>query len=104
MDLKLNVRTPVRFFSIAQQQMIEVAKALSIDARLIVMDEPTSSLTDREVDVVQPHADPARGVSIVFISHRLEEVRAICDRVTVCAMACWSAHRSLTSPPRTSSA
>jgi len=52
LGLDVNVRTPVRFFSIAQQQMIEVAKALSMDARLIVMDEPTSSLTDREVETL----------------------------------------------------
>ena len=85
LDLKLNVRTPVRFFSIAQQQMIEVAKALSIDARLIVMDEPTSSLTDREVETLfsRMRSLRERGVSIIFISHRLEEVQAIADRVTV---------------------
>ena len=85
LDLKLNVRTPVRFFSIAQQQMIEVAKALSIDARLIVMDEPTSSLTDREVETLfsRMRSLRERGVSIIFISHRLEEVQGIADRVTV---------------------
>jgi ribose transport system ATP-binding protein len=83
--LNLPVRTPVRFFSIAQQQMIEVAKALSLNARLIVMDEPTSSLTDREVEKLfaQMRQLRERGVAIIFISHRLEEVFAICDRVTV---------------------
>ncbi len=85
LGLALNVRTPVRFFSIAQQQMIEVAKALSIDARLIVMDEPTSSLTEREVETLfeQMRRLRARGVAIIFISHRLEEVLQIADRVTV---------------------
>lgn len=85
LGLNVNVRTPVRYYSIAQQQMIEVAKALSMDARLIVMDEPTSSLTDREVDTLfaQMRVLRERGVSIVFISHRLEEVFEICDRVTV---------------------
>ena len=85
LGLALNVRTPVRFFSIAQQQMIEVAKALSIDARLIVMDEPTSSLTEREVETLfeQMRRLRERGVAIIFISHRLEEVLQIADRVTV---------------------
>ena len=85
LSLDLPVRTPVRFFSIAQQQMIEVAKALSLDARLIVMDEPTSSLTDREVVTLfeQMQALKERGVGIVFISHRLNEIFQIADRVTV---------------------
>lgn len=86
-DIGLNIstRTPVRFFSIAQQQMIEVAKALSLNARLIVMDEPTSSLTDREVDSLfeQMRLLRERGVAIIFISHRLDEVFEICDRLTV---------------------
>lgn len=85
LNLTISVRRPVRFFSIAQQQMIEVAKALSLDARLIIMDEPTSSLTDREVEILfdQMRQLRERGVSIVFISHRLDEVFEICDRVTV---------------------
>lgn len=83
--LNLPIRTPVRFFSIAQQQMIEVAKALSLNTRLIVMDEPTSSLTDREVEKLfaQMRQLRERGVAIIFISHRLEEVFEICDRVVV---------------------
>jgi len=85
LGLQIDVRRPVRFFSIAQQQMIEVAKALSMDARLIIMDEPTSSLTEREVVTLfeQMHSLRERGVSIIFISHRLEEVFEVCDRVTV---------------------
>ncbi len=83
--IDLPIRTPVRVFSLAQQQMIEVAKALSLNARLIVMDEPTSSLTDREVEKLfaQMRQLRARNVSIIFISHRLEEVLEICDRITV---------------------
>jgi ribose transport system ATP-binding protein len=85
LDLDLNVRTPVRFFPIAQQQMIEVAKALSLDARLIVMDEPTSSLAEREVETLfeQMRALRQRGVTIIFISHRMNEIFEIADRVTV---------------------
>jgi ribose transport system ATP-binding protein len=85
LGLDINAKTPVKFYSIAQQQMIEVAKALSMRARLIVMDEPTSSLTDREVETLfaQMRALRERGVSIVFISHRMDEIFEICDRVTV---------------------
>lgn len=85
LGLTLDPRKPVRFFSTAQQQMIEVAKALSRSAKLIIMDEPTSSLADREVEMLfhQMRALKARGVAIIFITHRLEEVFAVCDRVVV---------------------
>jgi ABC-type sugar transport system ATPase subunit len=73
LGLQVDVRRAVRFFSIAQQQMVEVAKALSLDAQLIIMDEPTSSLTDREVETLfdQMRQLRERGVAIIFISHRL---------------------------------
>ena len=85
LGLAIDPRTPVRFLPIAQQQMVEVAKALSLNARLIVMDEPTSSLTDREVETLfaQIKALRTQGVSVIYISHRLEEVFEIADRVTV---------------------
>ncbi|MEO1222728.1 MAG: sugar ABC transporter ATP-binding protein [Pseudomonadota bacterium] len=71
--------------SIADQQMVEIARALASDTRLIIMDEPTAPLTPREVatlfDIVRRLKEEGR--AIVFISHRLEEVRALCDRVTV---------------------
>jgi ABC-type sugar transport system ATPase subunit len=70
---------------VAQQQLVEIARALSLDARIVVMDEPTSALTDRETarlfTVIRELT--ARGVSVVYISHRLEEIFAIGDRVTV---------------------
>jgi len=70
---------------VAQQQLIEIAKVLSRNARIIVMDEPTAALTDREItklfEVIR--ALRARGVGIVYISHRLEELPQIADRVTV---------------------
>jgi ribose transport system ATP-binding protein len=85
LDLPLDPRTPVKQLSIAQKQMVEVAKALSQNAKLIIMDEPTSSLTEHETvklfDVSRNLKQ--QGVSIVFISHRLEEVFILCDRVTV---------------------
>ena len=74
-----------RGLSIADQQIVEIAKALSLDARVIVMDEPTAALSaaevDRLFDVVRTLR--AAGAAVLFISHRLEEVFAICQRVTV---------------------
>jgi ribose transport system ATP-binding protein len=77
--------TLVEDLSIAQRQMVEIAKALSIDARVIIMDEPTSSLTisetERLLDVI---ADlKAHGISVIYISHRLSEVMSCADRVVV---------------------
>jgi ABC-type sugar transport system ATPase subunit len=75
----------VRDLSVAQQQMVEVAKALAVDARIIVMDEPTSALGEDEVEtlfgIVQTLK--AQGIAVVFITHRLEEVFRIADRVVV---------------------
>src|SRR6185369_14944672 len=77
--------TPVADLSLAQRQLLEIAKALSLDARLVIMDEPTSSLTLSEtvrlLDVLNDLR--AEGVSIIFISHRLNEVKACVDRVVV---------------------
>ncbi|HCB47974.1 MAG TPA: D-xylose ABC transporter ATP-binding protein [Chloroflexi bacterium] len=86
-QINLDVRAwaEAQDLSIAQQQMVEVAKALSIEADLIAMDEPTSSLTDRETevlfDVMRKLKD--QGVAIIFITHRLEEVFEVSDRITV---------------------
>jgi ribose transport system ATP-binding protein len=77
--------TPLTKLSIAQQQMVEIAKALSLNARLLVMDEPTSSLTltetQRLLEVVKELR--AKGVGIVYISHRLNEVTEISDRAVI---------------------
>ncbi|MDR6999754.1 sugar ABC transporter ATP-binding protein [Neobacillus niacini] len=71
--------------SVGEQQMIEIAKALMTDAKVIIMDEPTAALTEREIsklfDVIASLKQ--QGVSIVYISHRMEEILAICDRITV---------------------
>ncbi len=84
LKVAVDARTEVRFLSIAQQQMVEVAKALSLNADLIAMDEPTSSLTDVETEVLfrVMRSLKAEGVSLIFISHRLEEVFEISDRIT----------------------
>ncbi len=75
----------VRKLSLAQQQLVEIAKALSQDARLIILDEPTSSLplqeTERLLTVIRSLV--AEGISIVFVSHRLHEIERVCDRVVV---------------------
>ncbi len=83
--LPLDPRRPVAGLGVAQQQMVEIAKALSLDAKLLIMDEPTSALTDTEINQLFTviRRLKARGVSVVFISHHLEEVFEICDRGTV---------------------
>lgn len=81
LDLKQNARN----LSIAQQQMVEIARAISINARILIMDEPTSSLTLNEVAELFRLVRRLRkdGTAIIFISHRLEELFEIADRVTV---------------------
>lgn len=71
--------------SVGQQQMIEIAKALMTDAKVIVMDEPTAALTDREIRALFAVSRALRdqGVSIIYISHRMEEIFELCDRITV---------------------
>jgi len=85
LGLEVEPDTPLRELSIAQQQMVEIAKALSLNARLVIMDEPTSSLTLTETgQLLSVIADlRAEGVSIIYISHRLGEIKQIADRVVV---------------------
>ncbi len=85
LGVRIDVTRPMRGLSIADQQMVEIARALASDSRLIIMDEPTAPLTPREVETLFGIARRLRdeGRTIVFISHRLEEVRALCDRVTI---------------------
>ncbi|MEP6770256.1 MAG: sugar ABC transporter ATP-binding protein [Polaromonas sp.] len=75
----------VKTLSVAQQQMVEIAKALSLDAQVLIMDEPTSSLTESETEKLFAiiHELKRAGVGIVYISHRLDELAQIVDRVTV---------------------
>jgi ribose transport system ATP-binding protein len=75
----------VRDLSVAQQQIVEIAKALSYDARIISMDEPTAALAEHEVDLLYRIIRnlTARGVSIIYVSHRLREIFDLCDRITV---------------------
>ena len=71
--------------SVGQQQMIEIAKALMVDAKVIIMDEPTAALTQSETEVLFQvvRSLKEKGVSIVYISHRMEEIFELCDRITV---------------------
>lgn len=71
--------------NVARQQLVEIAKALSLDARVIIMDEPTSSLSEQEVDYLYEiiRQLKERGVSVIFISHKLSEVFRVADRITV---------------------
>jgi len=85
LEVQVDVRAPVRGLSMADQQLIEIAKALSVEARVLILDEPTASLSAHEVDrlfaIVRRLRE--RGVSILFVSHRLDEVFDVTDRATV---------------------
>ena len=83
--LKQKVTTPVSTLTAGQMQMIEIAKALALNARIIIMDEPTSSLTATESEQLFAIIDKLRsdGIGIIYISHRMEEVLRLADRITV---------------------
>lgn len=83
--LKVDPRTLVRDLTIGQQQLVEIARALSVDARIIIMDEPTSSLSQGESEKLFEVVRELRssGVSVIYISHRLAEVQELADRVYV---------------------
>ncbi|MEA3337905.1 MAG: sugar ABC transporter ATP-binding protein [Chloroflexota bacterium] len=85
LDVKLDVRMPARGLTLAAQQAVEIAKAISLDVRILIMDEPTASLSAHEVDQLFELVNSLRrqGVAILFIGHRLHEVFTIADRVTV---------------------
>jgi rhamnose transport system ATP-binding protein len=91
LGVQLDPDRPARGLSIADQQLVEIAKALSFDARVLVMDEPTAALSGIEVDrlfaVVRALRDA--GAAVLFISHRLDEVFALCQRVTVMRDGAW---------------
>lgn len=85
LDVKLDVQQPARGLTLAAQQTVEIAKAISLKVRLLIMDEPTASLSAHEVKQLFKLANTLKqqGVAILFISHRMEEVFEIADRVTV---------------------
>lgn len=85
LGIDIPVRAEVGDLSISQRQLVEIAKALSYQARLIVLDEPTSALTDREAEVLFSLMRSLRdqGVTLIYISHRMEEVFSLSDRIAV---------------------
>ncbi len=85
LELDLDPRTPVSQLNVAKVQLVEIAKALSLRTRVLLLDEPTASLTPQETQVLFRLLAKLRdeGASILFVSHKLEEVQEICDEVTV---------------------
>ncbi|MCB0072070.1 MAG: sugar ABC transporter ATP-binding protein [Caldilineaceae bacterium] len=85
MHLRLDPRTKAADLSVAKQQMVEIAKAISFNSQVLIMDEPTAALTDTEIEelfrIIRQLR--AKGVGVVYISHRLEELKVISDRITV---------------------
>jgi ABC-type sugar transport system ATPase subunit len=84
-NIELNLKSVVKDIGVAQQQMTEIVKALLFDVKLLVMDEPTSSLTDKEITILFKIMKElkSQGISIIFISHKLDEVLEITDRIVV---------------------
>ena len=85
LDLDIDPDLPVHRLSVAQMQLLEIARALSLESKILLLDEPTASITDHEVQVLFTFLRKLKekGVAILFVSHKLEEVFEICDRVTV---------------------
>ncbi len=83
--IKINAQTKIKNLSIAEMQMVEIAKAVSNNAKVIIMDEPTSALTDNEVAMLFKIIKDlkAKGVAIIYISHKMDEIYEITDRITV---------------------
>jgi ribose transport system ATP-binding protein len=85
LGLNIDPRSRAGDLSVGKQQIIEIAKAIASDAKYIIMDEPTAALTDREIETLFVTIDELKekGISFVYISHRMEEIFAICDRITI---------------------
>ncbi|GGD43570.1 monosaccharide-transporting ATPase [Emticicia aquatilis] len=83
--VKINAQTKIKNLSIAEKQMVEISKAISNNAKVIIMDEPTSALTDNEVTMLLKIIKDlkAKGVAIIYISHKMDEIYEITDRITV---------------------
>jgi len=91
LDIDIDHRDKVAHLSVSQMQMIEIAKAFSYDAKIVIMDEPTSSLTEKEVNhlftIIRKLKD--RGCGIVYISHKMEEIFQLCDEITILRDGQW---------------
>ena len=97
LDINIDPRDKVAHLSVSQMQMIEIAKAFSYDAKIVIMDEPTSSLTEKEVNhlftIIRKLKD--RGCGIVYISHKMEEIFQLCDEITILRDGQWIATQPL---------
>jgi methyl-galactoside transport system ATP-binding protein len=97
LDIKIDPRVKVGTLSVSQMQMLEIAKAFSYDAKIVIMDEPTSSLTEKEVNhlftIINKLKD--KGCGVVYISHKMEEIFAICDEITILRDGQWVATQPL---------
>lgn len=96
-DIDMDVTRVTRELSIAQQQIVEIIKAVSINAKVVIMDEPTSSLTENETKILFRiiNSLKEKGIAIIFITHRLEEVFQIADRFTILRDGCYIATRDV---------
>lgn len=85
LNLDLDPKTKVQNLTVAKQQMVEIAKALSFNSKILIMDEPTTALTEIEIEVLFEIINSLRekGVGIIYISHRMDELKRISDRITV---------------------
>ena len=101
-DLGIDAASEIYDLSIAQQQMVEIVKAISFNCRILVMDEPTSSISDREVEqlfeIMRNLA--SQGVGIIYISHKMSELNEVCDRVTVLRDGTYVGTRVVAETPR----
>lgn len=85
MGLNINPKTKMKYLSVAEMQMVEIAKAISNNAKVIIMDEPTSAISDKEVAILFNiiRALKNKGVAIIYISHKMDEIYEIADTITV---------------------
>ncbi len=85
LGIEININKKIKHLTIGKQQMVEIARAISQDAEIIAMDEPTSSLSQQEVKILFALIQDLKeeGIAVIYISHQLEEIFEICDRVTV---------------------
>ena len=82
---EIDVKKPLESYSTAIKQMIAIARAISFNAKLVVMDEPTSSLDEREVEILFKIMKKLKedNISLLFVSHNLDDVKKICDRIII---------------------
>ena len=91
LGLNISPQIPLRFLSTAQKQLVEIGKAISRNAKVIILDEPTSSLPKKEIDTLFKiiHILKSKGIAVVYVSHKMEELFAITDRITILRDGKW---------------